>query len=109
MKLTANEFKVLRAIDMSEYGDSLLDAIWSWSIADNSDLNATSIGGIVTSLKRKGLVEGGGTHKDASIGMTLLGAIEYRSRNGGKSIKWLPDANGRYPGADRPDREEVQS
>ena len=78
INVTENEFKVLRAIDESEYGDVLVDAVWSWSITDHTDLPARSIGGIVSSLRKKGLVYCGdvGT-EDAATGMTEAGAERY--------------------------------
>lgn len=78
INITENEFKVLRAIDESEYGNMLTDAVWSWSITDHTDLAARSIGGIVSSLRKKGLVYCGdvGT-EDAATGMTDAGAERY--------------------------------
>ena len=78
MNITQNEFALLRAIDDSEFGETLTDGTWSFSIADNSSLKPTSVGGIVTSLKRKGLVSVGGSGTDdAHVAMTLRGAELY--------------------------------
>ena len=78
INITENEFKVLRAIDESEYGNMLTDAVWSWSITAHCPLPARCIGGVVSSLRKKGLVYCGdvGT-EDAATGMTDAGAERY--------------------------------
>lgn len=77
-KFTANELKVLKAIDDSEYGDTLVDGCWSFSVADNSDLKPRSIGGIVSSLVKKGiLVAGDSGTEDAFVAFTRAGAETY--------------------------------
>ena len=93
--LTEKESAVLKAIDGSEYGDELTDAIWSWSLWDNIDKevvpNATSIGGIVSSLVKKGLVyvTDEGT-EEAAIEMTEAAAELLIEKVGYKELgKWL--------------------
>lgn len=88
INITENEFKVLRAIDESEYGNMLTDAVWSWSITDHCSLPARSIGGVVSSLRKKGLVYCGdvGT-EDAATGMTDAGAERYAHICAMRSLK----------------------
>ncbi len=78
-KLTSKELQVLKAIDASEYGDYLTDTIWSFSVAQNSNLKPTSIGGIVASLQKKGFVICGEARRDddATVGITQAGAAVY--------------------------------
>ena len=97
MKLTPNEFAVLRAIDDSEFGDGLMDAIWTFSIADNVYLNSygdmpkSSIPGIVASLNKKGYLvsqKGERGERDSDgVYMTEAGADAYIEANGGKCNK----------------------
>lgn len=86
MKLTNYELAVLKAIDSSEYGDSLSDAIWMFSVWDNIDhsvvKNRSSLSGIISSLVKKGYVrtdafEGTGLNDDATIEMTMEGVDAY--------------------------------
>ena len=90
MKITKNELAALAAIDASEYGSYLSDEIWSFSIADNSELKPKSIPGIVASLSKKGLVVCGGSGREGdwkTCGMTPAGIAVYLAANGGKSRK----------------------
>jgi len=94
-KLTDKELAVLTAIDASEYGDNICDAVWAWSIAQNCPtLPATSIGGIVASLQKKKLVTTSdvGT-RDAATAMTDEGARMYAAAVGDKRRKWIDDAD----------------
>jgi len=84
IKLTNLEFAVLQAIDRSEYGDVIMDDIWTFSVWDNIDhavcKSARSIPGVVASLLKKGLVRSGaGSGGDdlAWIGMTRDGMNAY--------------------------------
>jgi len=81
MKLTTKELILLKAIDASEYGDRLLDSVWTFTITDNSDLNPRSVPGIIASLLKKGLVITGGSTRsnddDYNIAMTEAGAKAY--------------------------------
>lgn len=86
-KLTTNELAVLRAIDSSEYGDALCDQIWSFSIADNSDLPQRSIPGIVSSLAKKGLTVSGASGGEDTVAMTLFGATTYINAVNGTNKK----------------------
>ena len=75
--ITANEKKVLLSIRNGHYsnGDPLA-AIWSWSINDSSTpsgLPKRSLSGVVSSLKKKGLVECSGYGEEACVGLTPEG------------------------------------
>jgi hypothetical protein len=95
MNLTEKEVKVLKAIDESEYGDGLLDDVWSFTIADNSDLIPASIGGIVGSLVKKGLVVGDTSYDDDYLGMTEAGVEAYVNAVGIENVnKWFTLSNG---------------
>lgn len=91
--LTAKEFEALKAIDESEYGDDLLDSVWSFTIVDNSTLNTRSVGGVVASLVKKGFVkcDTGSGDDEASVGMTHAGAKAYIARNGGSKKHYEPE------------------
>lgn len=96
MNITENEFKVLRAIDSSEYGSVCTDAVWAFSVTEHCGLNNRSVGGVVSSLAKKGLVATGdvGT-PDAATAMTMEGAELYaslcvaRGLTRSKPIDWI--------------------
>jgi hypothetical protein len=54
--LTALELMFLKAIDNSEYGDNLEDAVWFWSVADSTTCDKKQLSGIVSSLVNKDLI-----------------------------------------------------
>ena len=57
MPLTANEHAVLVAIDASEYGDILTNAVWTFTLADNMAAcgpTGKALSGTVSSLSQKG-------------------------------------------------------
>jgi hypothetical protein len=87
MKLTPNEVRVLQAIDASEYGDNLLDSVWSFTIADHSDLAPRSIGGIVSSLSKKGITKSSGYGNEETIRLTPYGVGVYYATVGIKNAK----------------------
>lgn len=76
--ITENEFAVLRAIDSSEYGSTCTDPVWVFSVSEHCGLKPRSVGGVVSSLSKKGLVATGdvGT-PDAATAMTKEGAELY--------------------------------
>ena len=86
MKITDLEFEILKAIDLSEYGEHLTDDIWFFSVEDNASdkITKSNISGLVGSLVKKGLVSvcDAGT-EDHTIAMTASGAGGYVGRNGG--------------------------
>lgn len=91
MKITANEFAVMQAIDASEYGDGLCDAIWTFSMSDHCSLAKRAIPGTVSSLTKKGLVVTGGTTSRVegdmfTIGLTEKGATVYLAQCKKRSI-----------------------
>jgi len=93
-KLTANELKVLRAADESEYCEYLCDPIWAWSIMDHAGFpNKRSAGGVVSSLSKKGFLIADGTGDDeACITITEAGAAAYVEAVGAENVrKILPD------------------
>lgn len=75
--LTDYEFEIMRAIDKSEYGQSITDDVWTFTLQDNSYLPSTSIPGIVSSLVKKGFVTSQRMGKDSTIRMTKKGVIAY--------------------------------
>lgn len=90
-KLTTKELAVLKALDQSEYGEFLIDDVWSFTIADNlqstDNIKATSIPGVVSSLNKKGYVINGDSDGEKTVRMTREGALAYVAANGGKSAK----------------------
>ena len=96
--LTEKELAVLKAIDMSEYGDNIMDAIWTWSVADNMDrdiiANDSSLGGIIASLTKKGFVWSCEDGEDSSIEFTEDGFNAYIAEVGRENInKWLDQSD----------------
>jgi len=80
MIITKMELAVLKAIDWSEYGSYLNDAVWFFSVRDHVEgVEPASLGGVIASLSKKGLVrvEGCDVDEDDIIYMTKQGAIEY--------------------------------
>lgn len=88
VKLTDKEFKVLKAIDASEYGEYLVDAIWSFSVTRHADLPKRTVPGVCASLSKKGLVRCGNVGGEMdTIEMTEAGIEAFLKRNGGTSRK----------------------
>lgn len=92
--MTTLEFAILQAIDASEYGEFLVDVIWTFSLWHNVDQKVVktqrSIGGIVASLRKKGLVTigGSGTQDDPqTIGLTEEGICQYLARCAALNLK----------------------
>lgn len=85
--LTLNELLVLKAIDESEYGDGLCDAVWTFTIEQNSSLSGRIISGTVSSLHKKGFVVSCGAGSEQQIEITRSGAYAYINANGGPSKK----------------------
>jgi hypothetical protein len=56
-KLTEKETILIQAILDSEYGDLPTDEVYTEYLSDDCSLDATSVPGIVSSLKKKGIVE----------------------------------------------------
>ena len=76
-KLTALEHNVLECIDHNEYGDSLCDNVWTFSVAGYFGGEPNQLSGVVSSLIKKGFINATDTGDDASIGMTDAGAAAY--------------------------------
>ena len=92
MILTENELAVLTAIDNSEYGDCILDEIWTFSLEYNvpkGGPQGKEISGTCASLKKKGLVNL--SHSDGmdTIKLTVAGRDAYVKAVGGKTKKYL--------------------
>lgn len=75
--ITDMEFKLLQAIDKSEYGKSMLDRVRMSSVADNitGGLSGETISGLISSLIRKDLVRKNAFTR--TIRMTREGAQLY--------------------------------
>ena len=90
MSLTAKELEVLKAIDTSEYGDYLDDAIWSWALSDNvENVEPASLPGVVASLSKKGLIAVDSVERhgdEATISMTDEGIAAYVEAVGAENV-----------------------
>lgn len=79
-QLTELEKQVLEGINNSDYGDELGSQIWAWSckcpIAETKQIS-----GVISSLVKKGLVEGQDEGDDATIWLTELGIYVCREEN----------------------------
>lgn len=97
--LTDKELEVLKAIDNDCYGDNILDAVWTWSVADSLSMAAASFPGVVASLSKKGFVTSyhdvhAGAEDDSTLAMTEAGFDAYVAEVGRKNIaKWLDDTD----------------
>ncbi len=77
MNITEKEMEVLKAIDSNEYGDEMTDAKWTWSVVGDLDMDKASIGGVVASLSKKGLIYADSVERhgnEATIALTDEGA-----------------------------------
>lgn len=91
MNITNKELAVLKAIDDSDYGDTITDSIWTFSIADNVEgVDKKSLPGVISSLNKKGLVNSNNeayvSLNDATISMTDAGVMEYVKMVGKENI-----------------------
>ena len=94
--LTTKELAVLKAIDDSEYGDNILDGVWTWSVWDNVQGidDAKSFPGVVSSLVKKGYVTSCDDGEDSCIDMTNDGFEVYAAAVGRNNInKWLDQSD----------------
>jgi len=81
-KLTNLQFLLLQAIDHSEYGNSLNDSIWTFSILDNSDITARQLPGVIAGALKAGLIIVGNHESGpdtATVQMTEAGVVAYTS------------------------------
>lgn len=93
--ITSKEMALLKAIDDSEYGDSIMDPIWTWSATDcieGEGITEASMGGIIASAGKKGLIN---IHLDKDepenncIAMTEAGWKAYTDSIGRENMnKW---------------------
>jgi len=90
--ITENEFAILKAIDDSEYGDSLRDSVWIFSVSNRCGLEGKVISGTVASLVKKGYVQVSEYHytgKDSkTIVMTYAGIQAYIEMANGDTKKY---------------------
>ena len=78
--LTVKEKKIIQAVLDSEYGDNPTDDVWTMYLAEDAGLPAKSMGGIVSSLVKKGLARanvckgmGSGFGDMDTLGLTIDG------------------------------------
>jgi len=78
--LTVKEKKIIQAVLDSEYGDNPTDDVWTMYLAEDAGLPAKSMGGIVSSLVKKGFVRanvckgmGSGFGDMDTLGLTVDG------------------------------------
>lgn len=90
--ITQNELAILKAIDDSEYGDSLRDPVWMFSASNRCGLEGKVISGTVASLVKKGYVQVSEYHytgKDSNtIVMTYAGIQAYIEITNGATKKY---------------------
>jgi DNA-binding MarR family transcriptional regulator len=97
--LTAKELEVLTAIDNDCYGDNILDAVWTWSVADELDMPAASFPGVVASLSKKGLVESyhdrhAIAEDESTLSITEAGFHAYVAEVGRENMrKWYDESD----------------
>lgn len=72
--LTENEIKVMIASRNNEYGDCCIDgSTWSFTVCDNSGLDAKVYRGVVSSLIKKGYARIAGKRDDEIFALTEEG------------------------------------
>jgi hypothetical protein len=80
-QLTNLQFKLLLAIDQSEYGDALTDDVWTFSVLDSTYITARQLPGVIAGALKAGLVRVGNSENGRAhaqyIGMTSDGAAAY--------------------------------
>jgi hypothetical protein len=72
LKVTDLEAQVIRAIAECEFGDGPGTDVWSWAVTADFASPKTAAGAI-GSLKKKGLVQAGGSGKEATVCLTETG------------------------------------
>jgi hypothetical protein len=90
INLTAFEIAVLRAIDNSEYGEYLLNAVWTFTVADNMQPDGPTgrqLSGVISSLVQKGVVDVQDYDDDSIIGLTRKGADAYIAAVGAANVR----------------------
>lgn len=93
--LTEKELDVLKSIDNNEFGDNIMDPVYTWSVSDYFNGEKTSFPGVVSSLVKKGLVwSDDGNGDEDCMGMTDEGFVAYIAEVGRANIgKWLDDSD----------------
>ncbi len=89
--VTENEYAILKAIDDSEYGDSLRDSVWMFSVSNRCGLEGKVISGTVASLVKKGYVQTRmhGDRESHTIVMTYAGIQAYVDMAGEETKKYV--------------------
>ena len=84
--LTEKELSVLKAIDFNEFGDDVMDPVYTWSVFDYaSGVESTSFPGVVSSLVKKGYVWSDTDNRDEDdncMGFTDEGLVAYKEAAG---------------------------
>lgn len=78
--LTDNEIKVMIASRNNEYGDCIESGTWSFTVCDNSGLNAKVYRGIVSSLIKKGYARVSGERNDEVFALTDEGKNLFKKK-----------------------------
>lgn len=76
--LTDNEIKVMIASRNNEYGDCIEYGTWSFTVCDNSGLDAKVYRGVVSSLIKKGYARVSGERDDEVFALTVEGKNLFR-------------------------------
>ena len=76
--LTDNEIDVMIASRNNEYGDCIECGTWSFTVCDNSGLDAKVYRGVVSSLVKKGYVRVCGERNDEIFSLTAAGKNLFR-------------------------------
>ena len=110
--LTALELELLTAIDHCEFGDNILDPVWTWAVSDSVAMPKKSISGVVASLSKKGWVEVSsddcGDATESVLAMTLAGFEVYARKVGRANIsKWLDESDLAKYDTDKKVREQM--
>ncbi len=98
-KLTEKELEVLTAIDNDCYGDNICDAVWTWSVADELEMDAASFPGVVASLSKKGLVKAfqdrhAAAEDESTLSITEAGFHAYVAEVGRENMrKWYDESD----------------
>ena len=86
MNLTELEKDVIVAIAENQYADRPGDPVWSFAISYHTKITKPEqMGGVVSSLIKKGLVECSGRDKDAAIELTDAGIKIYHGLKGDRA------------------------
>lgn len=94
INITAKELEAMKAVDWSEYGDHITDAVWSWSVHENMDMDVKARGGVLASLSKKGVlhVDNSGDIDEDCIYFTEMGAKLFIEMVGAENVgHYIPE------------------